>query len=92
MKPLSQQQREAREFCRNTPRLKEESGVAFYERVLALIARVREETLAEIEARMPKARNASKGQMEPEDYYENSGYNSCLLSMLSHIKSIREGV
>jgi hypothetical protein len=46
----------------------------------------------ECEKVMPAYRNATKGQMEPEDYYENSGYNCCLREALTRLSEVKKNI
>ena len=82
-----------REFCRETPRLKEESGMAFYERLTVFAQEVHLTALDACRDALPEKRELLSNH--PSNTPNNAhtyGFNQCREETLEAITRLEEGI
>lgn len=75
----------ARDFCRNTSRLKEESGVAFYERLVATLTSLTQESY---EAGREFERNEPMTVEQYEHVHRDCGERDRLLRLIEEVEQM----
>jgi len=88
----------ARDFCRETPRMKEESGVVFFDRLKNLLANIHQIRQSDREAMVEMCNSKKKKVIvnmlqEDEIYNERGmdgvkGYNQALTDILSELNKL----
>ena len=82
----------ARDFCKNTPRMKEESGVAFYERLIKSFTTIANETLDAVEAEVEQLKvglHVVNKSSTRNSYCHDSSTELAADKILTHLQALR---